>query len=267
MKKALYIVISLALLVGCKTTKNIQKTSGKDSSPVAELIEKVVKTQPQFTSANVSKMSVTLNINSREVSVSASCKIKKDSLIHLSIQPFMGIEMFKAEFSTDSIRVFDKMNRNYYVVDYASISNKFGVNVDYYSLQNLLFNQFFCIGRKTIVADSCKLVPLANGKSGIDYQNSNMTQKTELSATNQIEKVTLAAKETPYQLNVDYTSFTNINGINFPQEINMLISNQRTKVTSQFSISKIEFNTAVKFTDGNPSKFTRSDINKLLKKQ
>lgn len=267
MKKLLYIFLSVALLTACKTTKTVQKTTGKETSRVAELIEKVKKTQPQFTTANVSKMSVSFNLNNREVNVSASCKIKKDSLIHLSIQPFMGIEMFKAEFSTDSIRVFDKMNRNYYVVDYASLSNRFGVNVDFFSLQNLLFNQFFCIGRKTIVADSCKLVALSNAKNGIEYQDRKMKQETELSATNQIEKVTLSAKGTPYQLNVDYAGFSSINGINFPQEISMLISNQRTKVTSLFTISKIEFNNVVKFTDGNPSKFTRSDINKLLKKQ
>lgn len=267
MKNKLVVLCCLVLLVSCKTTQHIKKNTDEGYSPVAKLIEKVEKAQPQFNTANVSKMAVSFNINNREVNVSASCKIKKDSLIHLSIQPFMGIEMFKAEFSTDSIRVIDKMNHNYYVVDYTALSDRFGVNVDYYSIQNLLFNQLFCIGRKTVLVDSCKLVPLPNGKNSLEYQNSTMAQKTELSSTNAIEKVTLAAIGTPYQLNVDYSEFTNTNGTNFPQRIGILISNQRSTISSVFSILKIDFNTQLKFTAGNTDKYTRSNINLLLKKQ
>jgi hypothetical protein len=267
MRNIVVIVSCLVFLVGCKTSKNILKNNDKEDSRVAGLIEEVEKTQPQFKTANVSKMAVSFNINNREVNVSASCKIKKDSLIHLSIQPFMGIEMFKAEFTTDSIRVIDKMNHKYYVVDYAALSSRFGVTVDYYSIQNLLFNQFFCIGRKTVLVDSCKLVPLPKGKNSLEYKNSKMTQKTELSSTNAIEKVTLEAIGTPYQLNVDYREFTNTNGTNFPLKIAILISNQRSNVSSVVSILKIDFNTQLKFTAGNTDKYSRSDINLLLKKQ
>ncbi len=91
-------------------------------------------------------MSLALDLLDRKVNVSASCKFYKDSAMHISIQPFMGIEMFKAELNPDSIIVFDKMNRRYYVINYNYFTERFGVDIDFNSLQALISNQFFCVG-------------------------------------------------------------------------------------------------------------------------
>ena len=119
----------LVLIVGftsCKTVKTISKPSmEKKINPMVQFIEQVQKNQPEFRTANVSKMAMELQMGERNLNVSATCKIRKDSALYLSIQPFLGIEMFKAEFTTDSIKVFDKMNRRYYSADYLYFSRRF----------------------------------------------------------------------------------------------------------------------------------------------
>jgi hypothetical protein len=255
----------LALLSACKTTKTIAVKEFKTTNPVARVIEQVQKNQPHFITANVSKMSLELNMNERRVNVSASCKIRKDSAIFVSFQVF-GFEVFKAELMTDSMKVFDKMNRRYFVTDYSYFSKRFGVDVNYYSLQSLLGAQFFCVGKKEIQPDSCKLVASPAGQNSIDFETGNMLQSTQLSPLNVIQLVILKAKNSNYQFQTTYTDYADVNGVSFPQKIALLASNDKTKASCDFSIMKVEFNTDLKFPATGTERYTRGDIDQILKK-
>jgi len=95
MKRNNLIVILAVILIftACKTTKNIIKTEPvlSQAITVTEMVSRLQKEQPAFTTANVSKMSVALNLKGREMNVMAACQMVSDSAIHLSIQPFFGI--------------------------------------------------------------------------------------------------------------------------------------------------------------------------------
>jgi len=260
-------MFAMLVLSACKTTHMVTKTTGGTTSKeVAQVIDLVNKVQPQFKTANISKMSMTFNFNEREINVSAACKIKKDSAIYLSIQPFMGIELFKAELMPDSVRVFDKMNHRYYVTDYAYFSKRFGVDVDFYSFQSLLSAQFFCVGKKNVNPDSCKLSQTTAGVNKIDYITAKMMQSTQLSSQNMIDQVVLKAKNSDYQLQTDYSNYTVSNGVNYPQKVALQATNQKTKASCDFSILRVEFNTDIKLSPTNPDRYSRSDIDQLLKK-
>jgi len=259
-------VLVLMILSACKTTRLVSKPSSPTSNAVAQFIEQVQKTQPEFKTANISKMSLAFNVNEREVNVSAVCKMKKDTAIYISIQPFMGIELFKAELMPDSMKIYDKMNHRYYVTDYVFFSRRFGVDVDYYSLQALLSARFFCVGKKEVIPDSCKLITLTSGVNSIEFNSEKMLQNTEVSSINMLQKVVLKAKNSDYQLQTDYSDYTVVNGVNFPQKIGLQATNQKNKATCDFSILRVEFNTDIKLSKTNPDRYSRGDIDQLLKK-
>jgi len=266
MKYKLSIIFAVLVLVSCKTTKTIVKPQLIAINPIAKLIEQVQKNQPQFKTANVSKMSLELQLGERKVNVSATCKIKADSVIYLSIQPFLGIEMFKAEFTKDSLHVFDKMNRRYYATDYSYFSNRFGVNVDFHSIQSLLTAQFFCVGQNQIQTDSCKVTPLTAGENQIDFETKSMSQHTEISALSLLNQVLLKTKGSDYQLQTNYSDYTAVNGVNFPQKIVLQIGNKKTNATCNFSILRVEFNTDLKFIPTSSDRFSYGELDQLLKK-
>jgi len=270
MKHKLIIIsmLTLLMMVGCKSTKMVSKQAvpTKTTTVASEMIDQVSKTEPQFKTANISKMSMAFNVNEREINVSAVCKIKKDSAIFLSIQPFMGIEMFKAEFKPDSVKVFDKMNHKYYVSDYSFFSKRFGVDVDFYSFQALLSARFFCIGKKDAVTDSCRVSKLENGQNQIEYNSGNMVQQTQVSPLNVIQQVLLKAKNSDYQLQTDYKNYTLVNGVSFPQTIALQASSQKSKASCDFSILRVEFNSDLKLTGTNHDRYTLGNIDQLLKK-
>ncbi|MHB9140926.1 MAG: hypothetical protein ACYC25_03520, partial [Paludibacter sp.] len=76
------ILITILILSSCKTTRTVSKGINTSKNPVAQVIEQVQSTQPKFNTANVSKMSLELTLGERRVNVSATCRIKKDSVIY-----------------------------------------------------------------------------------------------------------------------------------------------------------------------------------------
>lgn len=269
MKNKLYgvLVIFLIIFSACKTVKTISKPPlEKKANPVLQVIADLQKNQPEFRTANVNKLAMELEMGERKVNVSATCKIRRDSALYLSIQPFLGVEMFKAEFTRDSIKVFDKMNRRYYAADYLYFSSRFGVDVNFHSLQSLLTARFFCVGQDNIAADSCILGSPDKLTKTLNFETGKMTQTTTLSVQNLIQSVLLKSKKNDYQLYTSYSDYQLQNGVNFPQKITLNISSPKTRAVCNFEILRAEFNTDIRFNPTSPERFTRAELDQLLKK-
>jgi len=264
--KTIMFALILIVFSGCKTIKTISKPQQNFTNTVSQVIEQIQKVQPQYNTVNVSKLALELQLDGRTVNVSATCKIKKDSAIYLSIQPFLGIEMFKAELTKDSLKVFDKMNGQYYTADYSYFARRFGVYIDFYSIQSLLTAQLFCVGEKDIISSKCILQPSTTTGYNIDFENKNLKQTTQLSVQNLIQQVLIKTINTDYQLQTTYSEYLLQNGVNFPQKIALQVGNQKTKATCNFSILRIQFNTDLKFIPTPTGRLTPGNLDDLLKK-
>ena len=67
-------------------------------------------------------------------------------------------------------------------------------------------------------------------------------------------------------METNYADYTLMNGVSFPQTISLSATNDRTKVACEFSILRVDFNKEIRFSPTNPDRFTRGDIDQLLKK-
>lgn len=264
-KYLLFLGVLSLVFVSCKSKQAIVQKQ-VENKPLLELIDKTEMAQPQFNTVNVSKMSMALNIDGRAFSVSASCKIKRDSVMHLSVQPIAGFEMFKVEITPDSIFAFDKVNRKMYVADFSYIERRFGVAVDFYSLQALISNHFFTIGTRTPAKEQCKLITTDQTSNGLSYETESMLQTVNINEQFRVEKVDLNSKKTNYIMSVLYTDFMLIDNVTFPQKIKIRATNPKHNLNCDFSISKALFNNKIVFSSVEPGKYERADINQLLKK-
>ena len=111
--KIIIIAILIAtILAGCKTQQTKQQRISQRVS-VCELTQKSYDAQPQFSTMNISKMSMSLNYGNMQFTFRSAVRIATDSILSISIQPALGIEMFRAEFTPSGFKVYDKMNRRY----------------------------------------------------------------------------------------------------------------------------------------------------------
>jgi hypothetical protein len=65
-------------------------------------------------------------------------RMKKDSIIWMSITPGLGIEALRVMIRPDSIFILDRLNNNAYAYPFSYIQNELHADVDFYNLQNLI---------------------------------------------------------------------------------------------------------------------------------
>ncbi|MBP6611672.1 MAG: DUF4292 domain-containing protein [Paludibacter sp.] len=263
----LFLVLLILLMVACKSkTALLQKPSLKIDHKLSELVRGVQKAQPAFSTVNVSKMSASIELGGRSYSSQASCKMKMDSCIHVSIQPMLGIEMFKLEIDKDSIRAFDKFNKKMYLMSFDNLKQKLNVSVSFNDLQSILSNRFFTVGSSEPNLQACKLAATEKNLAAIDYQAGILQQKTLINASNRIAELQVKSTTSDYAMTVLYADFRQLDKLLFPQQIGLNAKVGRRIVNVDFKISKAVFDTPLNFSSIDRSKFSKGDINQLIKK-
>ena len=107
------------ILSSCNLFKksNIENNLLNDSSLLEKELIKKINSQnisPDWTSLN-SKIKV--NKEGQEVTINAHIRIKKDSIIWISVKAPLGIEIFRTMITSDSIYYMNRMNKNYFIKD------------------------------------------------------------------------------------------------------------------------------------------------------
>ncbi|WMN12925.1 DUF4292 domain-containing protein [Marivirga salinae] len=80
----------------------------------------------------------------KSLSSSATIRMKKDSVIWVSVSPIFGIEAARGFISQDTIVFMDRVNKDVYRYNYETLSNTLNFEVDFEMVQSILLgNQVF----------------------------------------------------------------------------------------------------------------------------
>lgn len=137
-------------------------------------------------------------------------RIRKDSVIWISVNPALGIEVVRALITQDSVYIIDKINKDYYSKSLDYIKDKFGVHVDFHMLQSILIGNLL---QPVQESDSV----LTEGDFGILYQKkSNMDIKNYVSKNNaKIENLVLTDTLTKNNVTIKYADFASLDTTQF----------------------------------------------------
>ena len=92
---------------------------------------------PEFEYLNT-KTRIRFKDAGRNVSTSANIRIKKDSIIWMSLTPFLGIEVARAMITQDSMVLMNRLTREYIVYDFKSLSEKFQFEISFALIQSMI---------------------------------------------------------------------------------------------------------------------------------
>ena len=258
-------IVTVLFFSGCKSKKTI--TEGERASSTSHLITLIQQAQPTFTSMNANSVKVNLNMNGQAFSSPAGIKIITDSIIVIAAYPFLGMEMFSVELYPDRWIIYDKMNLKYVTDNYQFFALRYGVNINFHDLQSIFSAQLFEIGSNAIDYKNYTYTMLGGNRSEIIYNSPQMMQTTRISHTNTIENVVLQSKNQSYLLTVGYNDYTINKGVNFPQNMKISASTDKSlSLTLDVNIQKVSFNSDVKLSLANPDRYTRTTIDKIFTK-
>ncbi len=273
LKNLLYIFLILVVFTACKTTKSASKDI-QTSTPAldtlhnltpAEMVQKLQKNQPAFSRANANKMSVYIDFQGRQLDVKASCKIVSDSALHLSIQPFFGVELFKVEMTPESMIVIDKANRRFYESNYGIFKSRLGIHVNYDAVQSLLSNRLFVAGKKGFLPDDFSWKN--DTRNTLYVQAETMNQEVVVDfVLARIAEMILKTNDNKYTMKTTYADFKNFGGTVFPEKIFIDGMEGNKKASFHFTIEEMRFDVPFAMESTNLTRYTRGDINAFFAK-
>ncbi len=136
---AVVLFLASATLYSCKTRKKITLNNGRcllDFKNSKTLTTNLKANEFKFDRLNA-KLSVDSEIDSASASFTVTLRMKKDSIIWMSISK-LGIEGARLLITKDSVKLLNRVKNNFFVGDFAYISKLLSTDLDFEMLQSLL---------------------------------------------------------------------------------------------------------------------------------
>jgi hypothetical protein len=134
-------VAAISLLSSCKSTRPLIKAPLKEEGPDF-LYTNLVQNEFQSDWYSV-KFDASYTDKKNTNDFKGQIRIRRDSLIWITITPALGIEMFRMIITNDSVKYFNRLNKEYFTGDYALVSEFLKIDIDYDILQALLLGNDF----------------------------------------------------------------------------------------------------------------------------
>lgn len=215
-------LLSVIILSSCNLLKK-SNTDNNSSNNISlsekELIKKInsQNISPEWTSLN-SKIKV--NKEGQEVTINAHIRIKKDSIIWISVKAPLGIEIFRTMITSDSVYYMNRMNKNYFIKHISHIREVVKADVSFIKLQEIIF-----------------------ASPNITVLNSNKENYEILKDIFRVYKMELQEEEDK-KVSIrysDYKVFSDIGGLYFPEKIFIDVKSEEV-FTAEINYTKIKFN-------------------------
>jgi hypothetical protein len=215
-----------------------------------------------------SYLSAKLNVsyqkgNEEPVSFRAQMRLKNDSIIWMSIVPAMGIEAARVVLTADSVKLLNRLRKNYLLGSYHLLDSLMHTSINYDMLQALLFGNnvtYLLIDSAAEVDNQQYLLemkmqmPFRDSVSGSQF----LTQKIWLDPeTFNIKTLLLHESGMPgKELQIFYDKYQKIDGYTIPLKMQIVI-NARQKIIIRITYKKVEVNIPRDFPFIIPGKYKK----------
>jgi len=233
------------------------------------------------------KSSLKIDIAGKKYNLKANIRIKKDSVIWINLNHSTGYPVARILLTNDSIKVLDKIHKDYYKGDYNSLMKKFNINFSYNTIQGVLTNELiaFTKKRKTskvfedyfssidsnmyVIQNFNDRVIKKQTKKG---KNAFMCEKTIInSGTFKISDIIINDIQESRKLNISYSDFKELDNFNtkedsivnsnlFPEKVSFKLQVDTNFTNFDIKFSKVRINPETKFNFKIPSSYSTEDL-------
>lgn len=251
MNKFLLLFVCVLLSFGACKRESMPTVSRKD---LKELTIKEVDFEYLTTRSKIN-----FDDGERKIGATANIRIKKDSIIWVSVTPGFGIEAARALVTQDSLFMMNKLEKNYYAYSFRDLSQKLNVNVSYDVIQAALLGDMLKpINRRDRVERQEEQILVMQEEP--QFNILNFISKESL----KLNKVILQDKGSTNAITLDYDNFKVLEGKVLPYSSTISAQYQDKQdlktTTIAFKHNKAEFsNNALSFPFDIPDKYDRKN--------
>ena len=188
----------------------------------------------------------------------ANIRIKKDSIVWFSITPGMGIEAARGVILKDTMKIVDRINKQYSIESIEKLTKKIHVEMDLQMLESIL------IGNLIWPIEEEDEISRSKGFYAIPKQHDNLMITNYIGASSKkLERIMAISDSTSSTLVINYSDFMVVSDNVIPKKIEVQIKYSsgpdNTQKISNITIehAKVEIDKRLKFSFSIPKKYMR----------
>ena len=262
-----FILLATTFLFSCRSTRKITTVVSKKDSVAAVVVvnpedsdsaksvratlSKIRDNQIQFTTFS-SKVKVEYSDDkNRKLDFNAFLRMKKDSIIWVSIIAALNIEAFRVAITPDSLVIMDKLNRTVQRKPLSYLQEITKVPFDYQTLENLILGNPIYLD-KTVVAFSDQGEKLSFSTVGDAFKHFITVSKSDLSLLfSKLDDVDVTRSRTA---NLSYSGYVSAGIWKFAEVRNINLA-EKTKLEVNLDFKQVEFEKPMTFPFSIPKNF------------
>ena len=259
----------LVLMASCSSTKTIKKSHSIEGVTETEYLETVIDNAGGW-DALTAKMTLAIDLEGKGATkVNGTLRIKKGEVVQMSIAPFLGIEVARAEISPDGVLVIDRVNKRYVQVSFAEVKALANADLDFYTLQALFLNELFLPGKGNLTsrdASAFRVEPVADGVELEVKRSKRFSYRFLTDAPDALLKEScIGLKDTPYLLKWAYGDFRSLEQRKFPADMKVSFEGGKKPVKASFALSRLSTNADWESRTEVSPKYERVELADILK--
>ncbi|MDR1381410.1 MAG: DUF4292 domain-containing protein [Tannerella sp.] len=268
-----YKILCGALLAGlfaaCKSTAAGTAGSGAEIMKSEEAFFASMLDRTFRFSTLSARLKLELKGAGKEMSSRAQLKMIRDDRIQLSIQPLLGIEMFRVELTADSVKILDRMNKRYMTESYDKIKGTSVIGFNFNNLQSLFTNSIFIPGESGISAGQYRRFRMTGDRYSVSLKirdETDMLYTFTADGGEALRSTSVRDRAGSHTLTWDYSDFQPVDSRQFPFRMEARLTSgdeERGVVTLTFSPPEID--SPLKTDFNIPSEYKRITFAQIIK--
>jgi hypothetical protein len=223
----------------------------------------VFTTGHSFETLKVKRMNVGFLINGVGENFSGNLAISRDSLIAISVIPFLGYEALRIMCTRDSVIVINRTDKTYHASSLDYYLKKYNILARFNDLQSILINEIFIYQdgftdieyEKSIELEAGNMVFIIKALLGnITLTNQEIAAD---SACAQIRDVFVVDYQRGVKMSVKYDDFNGCEMDSFPNSIMIDIKDKRYEISLNIEYGQVIFNDQINVTFAIPDSYSR----------
>ena len=265
----IYAVLLTVLVASCSSTKGFKKSALIGDSSETEYLEKVISHTSGW-DAVTAKMSVDLNLNGKSTEkVNGTIRIKRGEVIQVSLAPFLGIEVGRAEISPDGMLVIDRVNKRYVKISFAELKTITNVELDFHILEALFLNEVFLPGKDKMMGRDNSLFDwnivgeevVLNARKTKNFNYRFVT----IGPDGILKQSYIGLTGTSYALNWEYDAFKPLEKSTFPTYMFVSFKGADKPSDVTFNLSRMTTDSGWETHTEVSKKYQKVELNELIK--
>ena len=158
----------------------------------------VIPEQPKTFEWMTSNLSIQAEGNGMSYDdLSGQIRMRKDSIVWLSVTATMGVEVLRAKFSNDSVWIVNRLEKTYLAEPFNTISAQLGIPLSLQWIQTLLLDNNEGLPPVENQIIQLKTFIMGNLSAKVRYNNIKLDEKTTfpLKITDKMERIRLPEKQ------------------------------------------------------------------------